>query len=69
MPTYDQQRQPSKITNAASRKKNPSYRRRHKAIRNQPDALRVPLRERPSLWISPELDDRESRRNGLWLAP
>ena len=69
MPTYDQQRQPSKITNAASRKKILSYRRRHKAIRNQPDVLRVPLRERPSLWISPELDDRESRRNELWLAP
>ena len=69
MPTHQQQRQRRKITNAASRKRNPSYQRRHKAIRNQPDALRVPIRERPSLWISPELDDQESRRNGLWLAP
>jgi hypothetical protein len=69
MPTYDQQCRRSKITNAASRKKNPGYQRRHKAIRNQPDTLRVPLRERPSLWISPELDDQGSRRNGLWLAP
>ena len=69
MPTYDKQRQRSKITNAASRKKNLTYQRRHKTIRNQPDALRVPLRERPSLWISPELDDQGSRRNGLWLAP
>jgi hypothetical protein len=68
MPPYDKQRQRSKITNAASRKKNPGYQRRHKTIRNQPDALRVPLRERPSLWISPELDDQGSRRNGLWLA-
>jgi hypothetical protein len=69
MPTYDQQRQRSKITNAASRKKNPIYQRRHKAIRNQSDLLRGPLRERPSLWISPELDDQGSRRTGLWLAP
>jgi hypothetical protein len=69
MPTYDQRRRRIKITNAASRKKNPGYQRRHKAIRNHPDALRVPLRERPSLWISPELDDQGSRRNGLWLAP
>jgi hypothetical protein len=69
MPTYDKQRQRSKVTNAAFRKKNPSYQRRYKVICNQPDAPRVPLRERPSLWISPELDDQGSRRNGLWLAP
>jgi len=57
------------FTNAAFRKKNPRYQRRYKAIRNQPDVLLVPLRERPSVWIAPELDDQGSRRNGLWLAP
>jgi hypothetical protein len=58
-----------KSTNAAFRKRNPSYQRWYKAIRNQPDALRIPLRERPSLWISPELDDQGSYWNGLWVAP
>jgi hypothetical protein len=69
MPTNDRQRQRTKITNAAFRKKKPNYQRRYKATRGQPDALRVPLRERPSLWINPELDDRGIRRDGLWLAP
>jgi len=69
MLTDDRQRQRSKFTNAAFRKKKPNYQRRYKATRSHPDALRVPLRERPSLWINPELDDGRSRRDGLWLAP
>lgn len=69
MPTVDQQRQRSRVTNAASRKKNPNYQHGYKAIRNQPDALRVPLRERPSLWIAPALDGRGRRRDELWLSP
>ena len=70
MPTDDRQRQRSRITNAAFRKKKRNYERRYKATRSQPEALRVPLplRERPSLWINPERDDGESRRDGLWLA-
>jgi hypothetical protein len=69
MPTADQQRQRSRVTKAAARKKNPNYQHGYKAIRNQPNALRVPLRERPSLWIAPELDGGGSRRDGLWLSP
>ena len=57
------------FTNAAFRKKNPGYQRRYKAIRNQPDVLLVPLREGPSLWIAPALDDGGSPRNWLGLAP
>jgi hypothetical protein len=69
MPTAHQQRQRSRVTKAAARKKNPNYRHGYKAIRNHPNALRTPLRERPSLWIAPELDGRGGRRDGLWLAP
>ena len=75
MPTDNRQRQRRRITNAAFRKKNPNYqrgynqRRYHKITRSQSDALRVPLRKRPSLWINPERDDGGSRRDGLWLAP
>ena len=69
MPTDDRQHQRSRITNAAFRKKKPNYQRWYKATRNQPDTLRVPLRERRSLWIALELDDGGNRRDGLWLAP
>ena len=69
MPTADQQRQRSRVTKAAARKKNPNYQRGYKVTRNPPDALRIPLRERPSLWIAPELDGGGSRRDGLWLSP
>ena len=69
MSTDDRQRLRNKITKAAFRKKKPNYQHRDKATRGQPDALRVLLRERPSLWINPELDDRGIRRDGLWLAP
>jgi hypothetical protein len=69
MPIADQQRQRSSVTKAAARKKNPNYQHGYKAIRNQPNALRIPLRERPSLWIAPELVGEGSRRDGLWLAP
>jgi hypothetical protein len=68
MPNADQQRQRRRVTNAASRKKNPNYQCGYKAIRNQPNALRIPIRERPSLWIAPELDGGGSRKDGLWLA-
>ena len=69
MPTAQQQRQRSKVTNAASKKKSPNSQRGYRATRNQPNALRLPLRERPSLWIAPELDGEGSRREGLWLSP
>ena len=69
MPTDDRQRQRDRITTAAVRKKKPNDQRRYKATRRQPYARRVPLRERPSLWINPERDDGGSRRDGLWLAP
>ena len=69
MPTDDRQRQRSRITNAAFRKNTPNDQRWYKATRSRPDALRGPLRERPSLWIAPELDDGGNRRDGLWLAP
>jgi hypothetical protein len=69
MPIADQQRQRSSVTKAAARKKNPNYQHGYKAIRNQPNALRIPLRERPSLWIAPELVGEGSRRDGLWLSP
>jgi len=69
MPTDDRQHQRSRITNTAFRKKKLHYQRWYKATRNQPDALRVPLRERGSLWIAPELDDGGNRRDELWLAP
>jgi hypothetical protein len=68
MPTDDRQRQRNRITNLAFRKKNPNYQRLYLAIRDQPDALRIPLRERPSLWRAPELDSGGSRRDGLWLS-
>lgn len=63
MPTDNRRRQRTRITNAAFRKKKPNYQRRYKATRSQPDALRVPLRERPSLWINPERDDGGSHRD------
>ncbi len=69
MPTAHQQRQRSRVTNAAAKKKSPNSQRGYKAIRNKPNALRLPLRERPSLWIAPELNGGGSRRDGLWLAP
>jgi len=68
MPITNQQRQRSRVTNAASRKKSPNSQRGYTAIRNQPNALRIPLRERPSHWIAPELGG-SSRRDGIWLAP
>jgi len=68
MPPANQQRQRSKVTNAASKKKCPNTQRRYKATRNQPNALPLPLRERPSLWIAPELGGG-SHRNGIWLSP
>jgi hypothetical protein len=68
MPTAHQQRQRSRVTKAAPRKKNPNHQRGYKATRNQPNALRIPLRERPSLWITPELDGGGSRREGIWLS-
>jgi hypothetical protein len=69
MPPANQQRQRSKVTNAASKKNGPNTQRGYKATRNHPNALRIPLRERPSLWIAPELNGGGSRRDGLWLAP
>jgi len=69
MPPADQHRQRSRVTKAAARKKSPNYQHGYKAIRNQPNALRIPVRERPSLWIAPELDGGGSRRDGLWLSP
>jgi hypothetical protein len=67
MPNADQQRQRSRVTNTASRKKSPNPPRGYKAIRNQPNALRIPTRERPSLWIAPELGGG-THSNGLWLS-
>jgi hypothetical protein len=69
MPTAQQQRQRSRVTNAASKKKSPNSQRGYTATRKGPKILRLPLRERPSLWIAPELDGGTSRRDGLWLAP
>lgn len=69
MPTDDRQRQRNRITNAAFRKKNPQNQRWYLATPDQPGAHRIPLRERPSLWIAPELDGGGSRRDGLWLSP
>jgi len=68
MPTAHQQRQRSRVTNAATKKKSPNSQRGYKAIRNQPNALHIPLRERPSIWVAPELGGG-SRRNGIWLPP
>ena len=69
MPTDGRQRQRKRITNAAFRKKNPKYQRWYLTTRDQPDTHPMPLRERPSLWIAPELDGGGSRREGLWLSP
>jgi hypothetical protein len=69
MPPANQQRQRNRVTNAASKKKSPNSQRGYKATRNKPNALHIPLRERPGLWIAPELDGGESRRDGIWLAP
>ena len=75
MPADNRQRQRTRITKAAFRKKNVNYqrgykqRRNYKATRSQPDARRIPLRERPSLWINPERDGGGNHRDGLWLAP
>jgi len=68
MPTAHQQRQRSRVTNVASKKKRPDFQRGYKATRNKQNVLCIPLRERPSLWIAPELGGG-SRRDGLWLAP
>src|SRR5207249_1180494 len=65
----NRQRQRGRITNAAFKKKNPNYQRGYKVTRNPPDALRIPLLERPSLWIAPELDGGGRRRDGIWLSP
>ena len=67
MPTTHQQRQRGRLTNAASKKNSHNSQRGYTATRNQPNALRLPLREGPSLWIAPELDGGRSR-DGLWLS-
>jgi len=69
MPTAHQQRQRSKVTNAAAKKKRPDSQRGYKATHNQQNVLRIPLHERPSLWIAPELGGEASCRDGIWLAP
>jgi hypothetical protein len=69
MPITNQQRQRSRVTNATSKKKGLNPQREYEATRNNPNALRIPLRECPPLWIAPELNGGESRRDGIWLAP
>jgi hypothetical protein len=68
MPPAHQQRQRSKGTNAASKKKRPDPQRELTTTRNQQNALLIPLRERPSLWIASELGGA-SRCAGICLAP
>jgi hypothetical protein len=68
MPPAHQERQRRRVTTATSRKKRPDSQRGYKATRNKQNVLRMPLRERPSLWIAPELGGG-SRRDGIWLAP
>ena len=68
-PTINRQRLRSSITNAAFKKKNPKHRRWNEVPQTQPNPLRLPLRDRSSLWIAPELGGEASGRDGIWLAP
>lgn len=68
MPTTHQQRKRRMFTNAASKKKSHNSQRGYTSTRNQPNVLRLALREGPSLWIAPELDGGRNGRDGLWVA-